>query len=96
MVEGAFQGIRLSGTEPDLSPDFEILKGKMSQLFQVAEFVKACARLLPELTGTAGTGLNFAKIRMTNREILAEVAYSSADLAVGITGDRTGVGINLR
>ena len=73
---------------------FEVIKGQMSQFFQIAHLVEAVAGLLFYLTGTANANIHLAEIWMFQRQILANIAYTTADFAVRIT--RVGVTLNLR
>ena len=68
----------------------------MRQLIQVAHFIQAIPGLFLQLSGTAGANLEFAKIGMSNREIMAKITYPAADLTIRITRVRPGAGINLR
>jgi hypothetical protein len=68
----------------------------MSQFLEIAHLIKSISGQLFELTGPAGTDLEFAKIRVANWKVLPEIAYTPADLAIGITRIGSGMGINLR
>jgi aminoglycoside N3'-acetyltransferase len=77
-----------------LTLGFKILKGQMSQFFQIAHLIEPVAGLLLELAGPTNTDLHLAELRMTQRQILAYVAYAPAHFAARIT--RKGITLNLR
>jgi hypothetical protein len=86
VIKCPFQGIRLGCSQSNLPSGFKIIKSQVSQFFQVAHFEQPIPGLFSELTFPAGTDSKFAEIRMPNREILAKISYTAADLTIRISG----------
>jgi len=65
---------------------FKTLKAQVAQFLQVAEREQALTHLVRDIPVAALADLDATKIRMPEREIAAQVAYTAAQRAVWVAG----------
>ena len=66
----------------------------MGQFFQIAHLVQPVTGLFLKLASATNADLHFAEVWMIQGKILADVAHSTTNLAIGIS--RVSVALSLR
>ncbi len=91
LVVGALDGFLLLGAQPHAAAGIEALKGQVPELVELAHAEEAAAHAFLDLTLAAGAYLQAAEFRVSERQILAQIAQPVAEGALGIAKQRGSV-----